>query len=120
MTVAHSLYEQGMASLTDDLERIVKILDATGIVYEVIGGVAVNAHLMQHHRSRSFVTRNVDLLIRREDLAVVVEAALAAGGRIIDQTSAPEAWILADQAGNRVCVAAWPDAPRFGSFTCVV
>ena len=27
MTVAHSLYEQGMASLTDDLERIVKVLN---------------------------------------------------------------------------------------------
>ena len=79
MTVAHSLYEQGMASLTDDLERIVHVLNAAGVAYEVIGGVAVNAHLMTQHRSRSFVTRDVDLLIRREDLAVVVEAGRAAG-----------------------------------------
>ncbi len=79
MTVAHSLYEQGMTSLTDDLERIVTVLNAAGIVYEVIGGVAVNAHIMQQHRSRSFVTRDVDLLIRREDLETVVEAGRAAG-----------------------------------------
>ena len=79
MTTAHSLYEQGMASLIDDLERIVTVLKETGIVYEVIGGVAVNAHIMAEHRSRSFVTRDVDLLIRREDLAVVVEAGSAAG-----------------------------------------
>ena len=79
MIVAHSLYEQGMASLTDDLERIVDMLNATGIAFEVIGGVAVNAHIMEHHRSRSFVTRDVDLMIRREDLDVVVEAGRAAG-----------------------------------------
>ena len=79
MTVAHTFYEQGMASLTDDLERIVKVLNAAGIAYEVIGGVAVNAYLMQHHRSRSFVTRDVDLLIRREDLDLVIEAGRAAG-----------------------------------------
>ena len=79
MTVAHSLYEQGMASLTDDLERIVDVLNTAGIAFEVIGGVAVNAHIMEHHRSRSFVTRDVDLLIRREDLDMVVTAGRAAG-----------------------------------------
>ena len=79
MTVAHSLYEQGMASLTNDLERIVQVLNAAGIAYEVIGGVAVNVHIMENHRSRSFVTRDVDLLIRREDLDLVVEAGRAAG-----------------------------------------
>ena len=36
-------------------------------------------------------------------------AALAAGGRIVDDTDAPAVWVLADRAGNRVCVAAWPD-----------
>ncbi len=79
MTIAHSLYERGMACLTDDLERIVNVLIAAGIAFEVIGGVAVNAHIMQQHRSRSFVTRDVDLLIRREDLDIVVEAGRAAG-----------------------------------------
>jgi hypothetical protein len=79
MSAAHSLYEHGMASLADDLERIVSVLNETGIAYEVIGGVAVNAHLMDRHRSRSFVTRDVDLLIRREDLDLVAVAGLAAG-----------------------------------------
>jgi len=36
-------------------------------------------------------------------------AALAAGGRIVQDTDAPGSWVLADRAGNRVCVAAWPD-----------
>lgn len=35
------------------------------------------------------------------------------GGRIVDDSSAPAAWILADSSGNRACIAAWPDgAPR--------
>ena len=36
-------------------------------------------------------------------------AALAAGGRIVDESDAPGSWILADRAGNKVCIAAWPD-----------
>jgi 4a-hydroxytetrahydrobiopterin dehydratase len=27
----------------------------------------------------------------------------------VDDTGAPAAWILADRAGNKVCIAAWPD-----------
>jgi 4a-hydroxytetrahydrobiopterin dehydratase len=41
-----------------------------------------------------------------------LEAALAAGGRIIDESDAPAFWILADRAGNRVCIASWPDGSR--------
>jgi 4a-hydroxytetrahydrobiopterin dehydratase len=32
-----------------------------------------------------------------------------AGGRIVHHWNAPEAWTLADRAGNRVCFCAWPD-----------
>jgi 4a-hydroxytetrahydrobiopterin dehydratase len=42
--------------------------------------------------------------------------AIAAGGRIVDDSEAPGAWILADRAGNKVCIAAWPDgAAQLGS-----
>jgi hypothetical protein len=36
-------------------------------------------------------------------------AALAAGRRVVDDSHAPEYWILADRAGNRACIAAWQD-----------
>lgn len=52
---------------------------------------------------------HVDVSVAREHAEARVEAALAAGGRIVDAADAPGAWILADRAGNRVCVAAWPD-----------
>ncbi|MEO6629969.1 MAG: VOC family protein, partial [Aquihabitans sp.] len=38
-----------------------------------------------------------------------VRAATSAGGRIVDDSEAPGAWILADRSGNKVCIAAWPD-----------
>jgi 4a-hydroxytetrahydrobiopterin dehydratase len=52
---------------------------------------------------------HVDVSVAREQIAARLAAALAAGGRIVDDSSAPQAWILADRAGNRVCIAAWPD-----------
>jgi 4a-hydroxytetrahydrobiopterin dehydratase len=52
---------------------------------------------------------HVDVSVAREHIETRLAAALAAGGRIVDDSSAPGAWILADRAGNKVCIAAWPD-----------
>ena len=52
---------------------------------------------------------HVDVSVAREQVEARLGAALAAGGRIVDATGAPAAWILADRAGNKVCIAAWPD-----------
>jgi 4a-hydroxytetrahydrobiopterin dehydratase len=56
---------------------------------------------------------HVDVSVAREHAKARLEAALAAGGRIVDESGAPGSWILADRAGNKVCIAAWPDgAPQ--------
>jgi hypothetical protein len=73
------VFEHGMHSLVNDLEQIVSVLRAAGIAFEVIGGVAVNAHLLPDHGSRAFVTRDIDLLVRRDDLTAIASAAEAAG-----------------------------------------
>jgi 4a-hydroxytetrahydrobiopterin dehydratase len=52
---------------------------------------------------------HVDVSLAREQAEARLAAAVAAGGRIVDDSSAPGAWILADRAGNKVCIAAWPD-----------
>jgi len=52
---------------------------------------------------------HIDVSVAKEHAAGRVEAAVAAGGRIVDETNAPGSWILADRAGNKVCVASWPD-----------
>jgi 4a-hydroxytetrahydrobiopterin dehydratase len=50
---------------------------------------------------------HVDVSVGREHVEARLEAALAAGGRVVDES--PEHWTLADRAGNRVCICAWPD-----------
>ncbi len=52
---------------------------------------------------------HIDVSVAREQVAERVATALAAGGRIVDDSHAPASWILADRAGNRVCICAWPD-----------
>jgi 4a-hydroxytetrahydrobiopterin dehydratase len=54
---------------------------------------------------------HVDVSVAREQVEVRLAAALAAGGRIVDDADAPAGWVLADRAGNRVCITAWPDGP---------
>ena len=48
---------------------------------------------------------HIDVSVAREQVQARIAAALAAGGRIVDESNVT----LADRAGNRVCVTAWPD-----------
>jgi 4a-hydroxytetrahydrobiopterin dehydratase len=52
---------------------------------------------------------HVDVSVARDQVEARLGAALAAGGRIVDESGAPGHWTLADSAGNRVCICAWPD-----------
>jgi 4a-hydroxytetrahydrobiopterin dehydratase len=58
---------------------------------------------------------HVDVSLSREHARDRLEAALAAGGRVVDDSNAPGTWILSDKAGNRVCIASWPDGAEPGS-----
>jgi hypothetical protein len=74
------LFESGMYSLLSDLERIVKLLREADVSFELIGGMAVNAHLLAaDERSRTFVTRDIDLLVERSELPRIVQAGEAGG-----------------------------------------
>lgn len=50
-----------------------------------------------------------DVYVPREEAERIVEAALAAGGRIADDSHAPEWWTLASPDNHGVDVAPWPD-----------
>jgi 4a-hydroxytetrahydrobiopterin dehydratase len=52
---------------------------------------------------------HIDVSVAREHAEARMQAAVAAGGRVVVESGAPGAWILADRAGNKVCIAAWPD-----------
>jgi 4a-hydroxytetrahydrobiopterin dehydratase len=55
---------------------------------------------------------HVDVSVSREQGPRRLAAALAAGGRVVAQDE--QAWILSDRAGNRVCIAVWPDGGTTG------
>ncbi len=55
---------------------------------------------------------HIDVSVAREQVQARIDAAVAAGGRIVDESHAPAHWTLADRAGNRVCICAWPDGER--------
>lgn len=52
---------------------------------------------------------HVDVSVAREQAEARLAAAVAAGGRVVDESEAPAWWVLSDRAGNKVCIAAWPD-----------
>lgn len=54
---------------------------------------------------------HIDVSVPRDHAQARLDAAVAAGGRIVDDSEAPSSWILADRAGNKVCIASWPDGP---------
>jgi 4a-hydroxytetrahydrobiopterin dehydratase len=53
---------------------------------------------------------HIDLYVPEDQAKARVDAAVAAGGRVVNDANAPGWWTLADPEGNEVDVAPWPDA----------
>jgi 4a-hydroxytetrahydrobiopterin dehydratase len=50
-----------------------------------------------------------DITVPHDEAEPRVNAALAAGGRLVDDSFARSFWVLADAEGNEVCVCTWTD-----------
>ena len=50
-----------------------------------------------------------DITVAHDESEARVQAALAAGGTLLDDSAARSFWVLADAEGNEVCVCSWPD-----------
>jgi 4a-hydroxytetrahydrobiopterin dehydratase len=50
---------------------------------------------------------HVDVDVPAEGAAARIDAALAAGGRLLSDDAAPAYWVLADPEGNEACVCTW-------------
>ena len=57
---------------------------------------------------------HVDVYLPQDQAEARIEAALAAGGRVVYEGHAPHWWTLADPEGNEVDVAPWPDREEDG------
>jgi 4a-hydroxytetrahydrobiopterin dehydratase len=89
----------------------------TVLGYERFGDALIDPHFegptfwfQQMHEPRPQRNRiHIDLYIPEDQARARVDAAIAAGGRIVYEDRAPLWWTLADPEGNEVDVASWPD-----------
>lgn len=72
---------EGIEKVQARLRRATALLESAGLPYAVIGGNAVAAWVSRVDDSVVRNTRDVDLLVRREDMAAIVTA-MAGGGFI--------------------------------------
>ncbi|MET8685118.1 VOC family protein [Streptomyces sp. NPDC004732] len=50
---------------------------------------------------------HIDICVPHDEAPRRIEAALAAGGRLVSASRAPAFWVLADLEGNEACVTTW-------------
>ena len=55
---------------------------------------------------------HLDVSVAKAHAQSRVDAAVKAGGVIVESSQAPSYWVLADRSGNKVCVVAWPDGAK--------
>ena len=56
-----------------------------------------------------------DLWVDPAEVQPRIDAAVAAGGRLVSDADAPSFWVLADPEGNRMCLCTWQDRDRSGA-----
>lgn len=54
---------------------------------------------------------HLDVEVPRDQVEARIEAALGAGGTLVDDGAAPRFWVLADPEGNKVCLCTAQDRP---------
>jgi hypothetical protein len=77
----NTLFEERLFGLVGVLHRIADALTSDDIPYEVVGGLAVLIHVEAASPEHSSLTRDVDLMVHRSDLARIQEAAAKSGFR---------------------------------------
>lgn len=100
-----------------DLDAVLPFWEAV-LAYEQRGGedladpiaVGPNVWLQQIDASREERnTMHIDVYVPRDQIDARLDAALAEGGRVVNDDCAPEYWTLADPEGNEVDLAPWRD-----------
>ena len=77
----NTLFEERLFDLVGVLHKITRVFSDAGIPYELIGGLAVLIRVEEVTPELTALTRDVDLMIRREDLERIKEAAAGHGFR---------------------------------------
>lgn len=97
--MVNTIFEEAVDRLYELLDQVAKALENAGIPYQVVGGMAVFLHVQRAESDAGRLTRDVDLLVRREDLDRIAAAVEpygfqfphAAGLDMLVDVSAPSA-----------------------------
>jgi hypothetical protein len=73
------LHVMAVDAVTARLERITKAFNEAGVTYALVGGQAVAIWVATRDPEAVRTTKDVDILLRRDDLPLARKAALAAG-----------------------------------------
>ena len=66
-------YDKHLEQLTEVAERVCRALDAAGISYRIVGGLAVFFHVQAKDPVAARLTKDVDLAINRRDLERIAQ-----------------------------------------------
>ncbi len=69
------LFEERVFELIGTLQGLSRPLEQAGVPHELVGGLAVFLHVENADSTHSSLTRDIDLMIRRDDLPRVVAIA---------------------------------------------
>ena len=77
----NTLFEERLFELVGVLHKIARVFADEGVPYELIGGLAVLVHVEEANPELTTLTRDVDVMVRREDLERIKQAAAGHGFR---------------------------------------
>lgn len=75
------LFEERVFELIGTLQKLSLPLEQAGVPHELVGGLAVFLHVENADSTHSSLTRDIDLMIRREDLSSTIAIAETNGFR---------------------------------------
>ena len=80
------LFEERVFELIGTLQKLSQPLEQAGVPHELVGGLAVFLHVENADSTHSSLTRDIDVMIRRDDLPHVVAIAEQHGFRFQHST----------------------------------
>jgi hypothetical protein len=77
--LVNTFFEKRVNQLFDLARRVDEALSAAGIDYRVIGGLAAYLYVEDREPDAGRLTKDIDIVVRREDLARIADAVRAVG-----------------------------------------
>ncbi len=96
-------YDIHVEQLLARMRRLHAVLNAAGIPYQIVGGLAAFIHVFEREQDKARLTRDIDTVVHRSDLALIIQAAEENGFRF-RHVGGVDMLVDAEQPGARAAV----------------